>query len=246
MQLKINGISKSYNSRKALNNLSFTLDSGEITALIGSNGAGKTTVIKCLSKLISIDTGDISLNNINISIINNKDYPITYIPDTPIYFEQLTVLENLQFICSAYKTDTNQINILAKRLELEEYLDLLPSELSKGNKQKIMIVGGLLRNFDILIADEPFSGLDPVQIKVLKDIFLEQKDRGKMILVSIHSLDLAQTFCDKYVIIKKGELLIQANKDELLNMVSSQEDKEVTSVENAYLKLLEKEGTNNE
>lgn len=239
MSIKVDNISKSYGAKKVLKNVTFQMDSGEIVALIGSNGAGKTTTIKCLTKLINFDSGNIYIDNIKIGKMRNEEYKLSYIPDSPVYFEQLTVLENLQFICAAYKKDYNEINPIVEQLELQEYLTLIPDKLSKGNKQKLMVAGALLKDFDFLIADEPFNGLDPVQVNILKKIFIKQKDMGKIVLVSTHLLDLAQTFSDKYVILNKGEVLLEASKEDLFKHVNLSE-KDYT-IEDVYLKLLSKE-----
>ena len=238
MQLNVEHISKRYGTKKVLDGTSFVIKSGEITALIGGNGAGKTTTIKCLTKLMEVDEGNIYFNQQNIKSLKNKEYRVAYIPDAPVYFEQLTVLENLQFICAAYEQDEVKIMPLIKRLDLIDYMDLLPDELSKGNKQKIMIAGALLREFDILIADEPFIGLDSLRIKVLKEIFLEEKAKGKIILVSTHSLDLAQTFCDQYVILRKGKVILQADEAGVLQRGNRSDAQRIERIEEAYLEIL--------
>jgi ABC-2 type transport system ATP-binding protein len=243
MYLKFDKVSKFYNQKKVLDELDFRIKPGEIIALIGENGAGKTTTIKCLMKLIRIDKGNIFFDEKDIYKLKNKDYKISYIPDTPIYFEQLSVLENLQFICAAYKEDKSKIDSLVQRLELIDYLNVFPTELSQGNKQKLMIAGALLRDFDILIADEPFDGLDPLQIKILKELFIEKKKEGKIILVSIHSLDLAQTFCDYFVILKKGRLLLQGTKSELLNSINQIKHINVENIEDVYIHLFSEHST---
>ena len=212
MELKVEEIFKSYHHKKVLDGMSFVMNSGQITALIGSNGAGKTTMIKCLMKLIEPDRGQIYWNKENIRELKQKAYRVSYIPDAPIYFEQLTVLENLQFICAAYKQDESLIENIVRRLELTDFIDLLPNELSKENKQKLMIVAALLREFDILIADEPFSGLDPVQIKELKEIFLEKKEKGKV--------------------------LLQGSETDILAAVNRRSENKIEQMEAAYLQLL--------
>ena len=212
MELKVEEIFKSYHHKKVLDGMSFVMNSGQITALIGSNGAGKTTMIKCLMKLIEPDRGQIYWNKENIRELKQKAYRVSYIPDAPIYFEQLTVLENLQFICAAYKQDESLIENIVRRLELTDFIDLLPNELSKENKQKLMIVAALLWEFDILIADEPFSGLDPVQIKELKEIFLEKKEKGKV--------------------------LLQGSETDILAAVNRRSENKIEQMEAAYLQLL--------
>ncbi|WP_058485675.1 ABC transporter ATP-binding protein [Defluviitalea phaphyphila] len=240
MNISVINVSKTYETVKALKNVSFQLNSGEITALIGSNGAGKTTIIKCLTKLTNFDEGNIYIDDIDINKIKNENYKISYIPDAPVYFEQLTVLENLQFICSAYKKDYSEISPIIEELQLQEYLSFFPDKLSKGNKKKLMIAFALLKDFDILIADEPFDGLDPVLVKIFKNILLKQKKMGKIVLVSTHLLDLAQTFCDKYVILNNGKVLKEASKEKLFDSMDLVDKKDYT-VENIYLKLLEKD-----
>lgn len=212
MELKVEEIFKSYHHKKVLDGMSFVMNSGQITALIGSNGAGKTTMIKCLMKLIEPDRGQIYWNKENIRELKQKAYRVSYIPDAPIYFEQLTVLENLQFICAAYKQDESLIENIVRCLELTDFIDLLPNELSKENKQKLMIAAALLREFDILIADEPFSGLDPVQIKELKEIFLEQKEKGKV--------------------------LLQGSETDILAAVNRRSENKIEQMEATYLQLL--------
>lgn len=212
IELKVEEIFKSYHHKKVLDGMSFVMNSGQITALIGSNGAGKTTMIKCLMKLIEPDRGQIYWNKENIRELKQKAYRVSYIPDAPIYFEQLTVLENLQFICAAYKQDESLIENIVRRLELTDFIDLLPNELSKENKQMLMIVAALLREFDILIADEPFSGLDPVQIKELKEIFLEQKEKGKV--------------------------LLEGSETDILAAVNRRSENKIEQMEAAYLQLL--------
>ena len=161
---------------------------------------------------MSPDRGQIYWNKENIRELKQKAYRVSYIPDAPIYFEQLTVLENLQFICAAYKQDESLIENIVRRLELTDFIDLLPNELSKENKRKLMIVAALLREFDILIADEPFSGLDPVQIKELKEIFLEQKEKGKV--------------------------LLQGSETDILAAVNRRSENKIEQMEAAYLQLL--------
>lgn len=239
LRINVDRLSKSYGTSKVLKDVTFTIDSGEIVALIGANGAGKTTAIKCITKLANFDQGNIFIGQTDIKEITTETYKLSYIPDTPVYFEQLTVLENLQFICAAYEKDFIEIDVIVEKLDLQEYLSLLPDKLSRGNKQKLMIAAALLKDFNILIADEPFNGLDPIQVKKLKNILQEQKDQGKIVLVSTHLLDLAQTFCDKFVILEKGRVILESSREQLLQW-NDTKDQNIT-VEQAYLKLLSKD-----
>lgn len=172
----------------ALNELSFTLPENKVVGLIGANGAGKTTAIRHMIRYLKPDSGDITYRGEDIYGISNERYPITYIPDSSIFYEELTVMEHL----SKY-----------------------PMALSKGTRQKLSIACALLRTHELLIADEPFSGLDPGQIKVLKDIMLEEKSAGRTVLLSTHLLEVIENICDYYIFIDEGKLVTQGTFEDL-------------------------------
>lgn len=209
--ISVKNLTKIYNDKIVVNNISFEINNKEIICLLGPNGAGKTTTILMLLGLLSPDSGDILMNN-----DNKKNYSdIAYLPDNPICYEELSVEENIFFISKLYNKDYNIVSNIIDRLDLKEHLKKFPKDLSKGNKQKLSICIVLLRDFKVLIADEPFTGLDPQIIKELKDIFIELRKEGKTIIVSTHLLDLAETFCDKYLLINKGNLLGFGDKKSL-------------------------------
>ena len=203
-----------FNNDIALNNLSFQLPEKKIIGLIGANGAGKTTAIRHIIRYLKPDSGKISFKNEDIYGISNDRYPITYIPDTPIFYEELTVIEHLQFIAAMYGTN-EKIKPLINKLELEKHIDKFPLALSKGTKQKLSIACALLRSYELVIADEPFSGLDPRQIKVLKEIILEERENGRTVMLSTHLLDVIENICDYYVFIDEGKLITQGALNDL-------------------------------
>jgi len=187
--LTFENVTKKFENVKAVDALSFQIPENKIIGLIGANGAGKTTSLRMVIRYLLPDSGNIYYRDKDIYTLPDTAFPITYIPDTPVFFEELTVKEHLSFISTMYQTE-NKVSALISLLELEKHLDKVPSILSKGTQQKLMIICALLRNYEMLVADEPFTGLDPKQIKVLKDIFVEQRANGKTIILSTHLLDM--------------------------------------------------------
>ena len=213
--LTFENVSKSYGSVQALQSLSFSVPENKIIGLIGANGAGKSTTMRLIVRYLRPDSGSILFRQSPIGNLKNETFPIAYIPDVPIYYEELSVSEHLSFVSAMYNTESKK-DFLVQRLELKEHLDKVPSMLSKGNKQKLSIACAALRNYEILLADEPFSGLDPKQIKVLKDIILENKASGKTVILSTHLLDMIKSFCDEFFMIDHGKLLVQGNFEQII------------------------------
>jgi len=209
-------VTKKFDNITALDAISFQIPKNKIVGLIGANGAGKTTSLRLLIKYLRPDKGNIYYSGKNINSLPGTALTISYIPDTPVFFEELTVLEHASLISTMYQTES-KVEYLISLLELEKHLDKVPSVLSKGTQQKLMIMCALLRNYETLIADEPFTGLDPKQIKVLKDIFLQQKSEGKSIVISTHLLDVIENICDFYIMIDNGKLLGQGMIKEILS-----------------------------
>lgn len=234
--IEVKNMSKYYGEFQALKNISFSIKKSSIVGLIGSNGAGKTTIIKNMVKLLEPDSGEILLDGKNISKLS--EYPVSYIPDEPVYFEELTLYENLLFLCKIYKSDKNKILELSDRFKISEYFNNFPSQLSKGNQQKMMIVFSILRGFDLLIADEPFNGLDPEQINEFKNLLISLRNEGKTIMLSTHLLDLAETICDSFIFINRGMLVAEGTKKELLDLSKSSKN----SLESIFIDLVNQRG----
>lgn len=225
---------KKYDAVTALNHVSFQIDAGEVAGLIGANGAGKTTAIKLVTGYLSPDSGEIWLNGMSRTVGLMKDSGIAYIPDEPVYYDFMTVSEHLQFISAMYPEGEYGIEEIIAKFSLEEQLNKMPHTLSKGNKQKLLIATALLREFDLLIADEPFNGLDPKQIHVLKDTLSELKSRDKGILISTHLLDVIELFCDRYIMIEKGCIIGQGSKREIAEQFTLSED---LTIEEMYIQI---------
>lgn len=228
-------VSKSYGDFIALNKISFVIPQNSIVGLIGANGSGKTTLIKCMLSYFNDFTGNISIFGEEHTKINQTKNIFSYIPDAPVFYEELTVREHLEFIGRMYHTE-KEADSLIDTFELKEQLDKFPHELSKGNKQKLLICCAFLREYVVLVCDEPFSGLDPIQINRLREKISELKRRGKTIIVSTHLLSLIENLCDYFVMIDKGRLIGVGSIEEILK------GHEHTNLEDLYLYLAQSKG----
>ncbi len=211
--IEIKNVSKSYDGKvKALNDISFKIDNGEIFAFIGHNGAGKTTMIKSLVGILDFDSGDILINGKSI-----KKEPIeckremAYVPDNPDLYENMTGLDFINFICDIYDVslEDRKVNIekYSKMFEMDGKLGSDISSYSHGMKQKVALIAALSHNPDVLIMDEPFVGLDPKAVFDMKEVMHKMAKDGKTIFFSTHILDVAEKLCDRVAIIKKGEIV---------------------------------------
>lgn len=211
--IEIKNVSKSYDGKvKALNDISFKIDNGEIFAFIGHNGAGKTTMIKSLVGILDFDSGDILINDKSI-----KKEPIeckremAYVPDNPDLYENMTGLDFINFICDIYDVslEERKVNIekYSKMFDMDGKLGSDISSFSHGMKQKVALIAALSHNPDVLIMDEPFVGLDPKAVFDMKEVMHKMAKEGKTIFFSTHILDVAEKLCDRVAIIKKGEIV---------------------------------------
>lgn len=170
MYLELKNVRYAYDKQLVLKDINFGIEKGNITGLIGANGAGKTTTILNLTKKLTPQSGEILVDGNNLKDIKISNIKTAYIPDEPVYYEELTLLEHLQFVKALYPKNKIDIDQIIEMLELNEHLYKIPCMLSKGTLQKMMIALALIRDYDLLIADEPFNGLDPKQINIFKNI----------------------------------------------------------------------------
>lgn len=211
--IEIKNVSKTYNGKKkVLKNISFKIEGGEIFAFIGHNGAGKTTMIKCIMGILDFEEGDILIDNKSI-----KEEPLeckrimAYVADNPDLYENMKAIDFINFICDMYEVseDIRRENTLkyAKMFEIEDKLNDDISSLSHGMKQKIALIAALAHNPKVLIMDEPFVGLDPKAVYDMKEIMRDMAKDGKTIFFSTHILDVAEKLCDRVAIIKDGTIV---------------------------------------
>ena len=218
--LKIENLSGGYLSVPVLHEVSFSVGDGELVGLIGLNGAGKSTTINEIIGLLEPYTGSITIDGKSL-LDDPKIYrqKIGYIPESPQLYEELTLQEHLDTMIMAYKLERDttlaQAQQLLQLFRLEDKLDWLPTQFSKGMKQKVMIIQALLVQPRLLIVDEPFLGLDPLAIADLIDLLATEKQRGTAILMSTHVLDSAEKMCDRFVILHHGRVRAQGTLAEL-------------------------------
>ncbi len=211
--IEIKNVSKTYNGKKkVLKNVSFDIDSGEIFAFIGHNGAGKTTMIKSIIGILDFEEGDILIDGKSI-----KKEPIeckkimAYVPDNPDLYENMKAIDFINFICDIYDVSESKRreNTLkyAKMFEIEDKLNDDIASFSHGMKQKVALIAALSHDPEILIMDEPFVGLDPKAVYDMKEIMRTMAKDGKTIFFSTHILDVAEKLCDRVAIIKDGTIV---------------------------------------
>ncbi len=211
--IEIKNVSKTYNGKKkVLKNISFKIEGGEIFAFIGHNGAGKTTMIKCIMGILDFEEGDILVDNKSI-----KEEPLeckrimAYVADNPDLYENMKAIDFINFICDMYEVseDIRRENTLkyAKIFEIEDKLNDDISSFSHGMKQKVALIAALAHNPKVLIMDEPFVGLDPKAVYDMKEIMRDMAKDGKTIFFSTHILDVAEKLCDRVAIIKDGTIV---------------------------------------
>ena len=212
--------SKNGESKKAVDNLTLSIDGGQIMAFIGHNGAGKTTTLKAIAGIIDFDEGQILIDGIDIKKEPMKaKMEIAYLPDNPQLFEHLRGIEQINFICDVFgvsgKERKAKTEFYAKRLGIYDDLGGKISTYSHGMKQKLAIVCALVHNPKVLLMDEPFVGLDPVSSHELKEILKEKSSAGVAIFYSTHVLEVAEKLCSHVAIIKNGKLLCLGKMDEI-------------------------------
>ncbi len=211
--IEIKNVSKTYNGKKkVLKNVSFDIDSGEIFAFIGHNGAGKTTMIKSIIGILDFEEGDILIDGKSI-----RKEPIeckkimAYVPDNPDLYEYMKAIDFINFICDIYDVSESKRreNTLkyAKMFEIEDKLNDDIASFSHGMKQKIALIAALSHDPEILIMDEPFVGLDPKAVYDMKEIMRTMAKDGKTIFFSTHILDVAEKLCDRVAIINDGTIV---------------------------------------
>ena len=219
--IEFKGVSKSYTGdKKAINNITFDINDGEIFAFIGHNGAGKTTTIKSLVGIHDFDEGDILINGKSIRkepIECKKE--MAYVPDNPDLYENMKAIDFINFICDMYETPDNvrkdNIKKYSKMFEIENNLNDDISSFSHGMKQKIALIAAFCHEPSVLVMDEPFVGLDPKSVYNMKEIIRDMKKQGKTIFFSTHILDVAEKLCDRVAIIMNGEIVKVGNMNEI-------------------------------
>ncbi|MBQ1451595.1 MAG: ATP-binding cassette domain-containing protein, partial [Clostridia bacterium] len=209
MKLEVIDISKSFGEKQVLNGINFTVSSGEALGLLGRNGAGKTTTIRIIMQLFPPNSGEVLLDGKPIDIRSTN---IGYMPEERGLYPKKKVLEQLVYFAElkgASRADAvARADKLLDRLDMTEYRGVKLETLSKGNQQKIQLIATLMCDPDIVILDEPFSGLDPVNAMLLKDVVRDCIDEGKIVIFSSHQMNYIEEFCNHIVIINDGQIAV--------------------------------------
>jgi ABC-2 type transport system ATP-binding protein len=218
--IKLIHLSKQYGNHTAINDVQLTVNAGEIFGFIGPNGAGKTTTIQIMAGLLVPTSGNVILSDVSMN-----DHPVKakqlvgYIPDRPFIYEKLTGIEYLRFIGDFYHVPPSTFRARSEELltqfSLMDRCNELIEAYSHGMKQRLIMASALLHDPPIIIVDEPMVGLDPVAIKLVRDIFQQRSAQGTTIFMSTHTLSLAEQICHRVGIIHHGQLISTGTMDEL-------------------------------
>ena len=217
--LKVENITKYYNKNKAVDNLSFTVEKGEIFGLLGENGAGKTTTFRIILGLINASSGNVTLDGKKI------DYSLTdkigYVTEERSLLTKMTVKD--QILLYGVLKGMSEDNILKemrkwlKKFQIIDYENRKIKELSKGNQQKIQFIAAVINKPKLLILDEPFSGLDPINVEMLKKAIIELQETGCSIIFSSHQMEQIEDFCEKLVILSPGKVVVAGYLKDIKN-----------------------------
>jgi ABC-2 type transport system ATP-binding protein len=215
--VELAGVTKAYENKVAVCDLSLSIDAGQMFGLLGPNGAGKTSSIRMMMGITIPDSG--SINLFGKPFERSSLERVGYLPEERGLYKKMKVQEQLVFFGRLHGLDAaearKRATDWAKKLEIDDALDKKTEELSKGMQQKIQFIGALLHDPGLIVMDEPFSGLDPVNAKLLEQTLLELKDQGKAILFSTHRMDQVEKLCDSICLINKGEAVLAGKVREI-------------------------------
>ena len=216
MILELKNIDKSFGEKEVLKGVSFTAEGGKAFGLLGRNGAGKTTSIRILMNVFPANGGEVLIDG---KPIDYDKIGIGYLPEERGLYPKKLIIDQLMYFAElkgmSAKDATKAVDYWLGRLGMSEYRNKRLDTLSKGNQQKIQLITALAHDPDIVILDEPFSGLDPVNAMLLKDVVKEQISKGKIVLFSSHQMSYIEKFCDSIAIINAGKVAISGDLHEI-------------------------------
>lgn len=211
--LEVKNIVKKYGTNTAVNDLSFTVDDGEIFGLLGENGAGKTTTFRIIMGLLEPNSGNVLLDHEKIDY--SKTDKIGFVTEERSLLTKLSVQEQIEFYATLKGMEKQEIDKKLdewlEKFEITSYKNRKIKELSKGNQQKIQFISAVIHEPKLLILDEPFTGLDPINVKLMKETIIDLKNKGCSIIFSSHQMEYIEDFCEKLVILVKGKPILEGN-----------------------------------
>lgn len=235
--LQVTNLVKEYKKFRAVDNLSFTINPGEVVGLLGPNGAGKTTAMRCIAGILKPNHGQVLINGFDLeSDQSQAKKNLAFVPELPSLYELLTVDEHLRFVAMCF--DTVEIyesrkEELLRRYNLFEKRDDLVATLSKGMRQKLAVACALIHEANVMLFDEPIIGIDPAGVAEMKAEIVRARNNGAAILISTHLLDTAEKMCDRVIILARGKKLAEGTLAELQAM----NQMEGKSLEEVFLEL---------
>lgn len=259
MSLIIENVSKKFGNKKVVDNISIKLDKPEVFGLLGTNGAGKTTTIRMLLGIIKKDSGTITWNGLEV---DRKKVNFGYLPEERGVYPKVKIIDQLKYFAELKGMDTEtslkSIKKWAKILKVEEYLEMPAEKLSKGNQQKIQFMTAVIHDPELIVLDEPFSGLDPVNTEILKNVIIDLVKKGKYIIMSAHEMHTIEEFCTDILILNKGKTVLKGKIKDIkqtypANRVIIETNEDITKIieknnlkienshDNSYIIKIEKE-----
>ena len=236
--IELRSLTKRYGSFTAVNAVDLDVPRGELFGFLGPNGAGKTTTLRVIAGILRPSSGSVRIANIDLAA--NPDaakQKLGFIPDRPFIYEKLTGVEFLRFVAGLYGQSGDDVERRGRELlalfDLEEWRDELVESYSHGMRQKLIISSAFVHKPEVIVVDEPMVGLDPKAARTLKDLFREYTRRGHTIMMSTHTLEVAQTLCDRIAIIQRGVIRACGTMDDLRASAESG----VSGLEDIFLRL---------
>ena len=214
--LILEDVSKTFVEKKAVKGISFSLNKPGVFGLLGTNGAGKTTTIRMLLGIIKKDSGEITWNG---KKVDRKSVNFGYLPEERGVYPKVKIYDQLMYFAELKGMKKQEVDSAigtwAKKLKVEEYMQMPAEKLSKGNQQKIQFMTAVIHNPELVVLDEPFSGLDPVNTDLLKNIIIDLVKEGKYVIMSAHQMSTIEEFCSDILILNKGKTVLQGNLREI-------------------------------
>ena len=212
MGLKVENVSKHFGEKLAVDNISFDINKPGVFGLLGTNGAGKSTTIRMMLGILKKDSGEITWNG---KKVERKNVNFGYLPEERGIYPKSKIYEQLLYFADLKgmkkENASKEIDYWMDKLKVSEYKNMTAEKLSKGNQQKVQFITAILNDPELIVLDEPFSGLDPVNTELLKEVILELVEKGKYIVMSSHQMTSIEEFCSDVVIINKGKTVLKGN-----------------------------------
>lgn len=216
MGLVVQNVKKSYGDKTVVDGISFEMNHPGVFGLLGTNGAGKTTTIRMILGILKKDSGEINWNG---KKVERKNVNFGYLPEERGIYPKIKIIEQLTYFAKLKGMKEapakEEIKKWAEKLKVSDYLEMTAEKLSKGNQQKIQFIASILHSPELIILDEPFSGLDPVNTELLKNVIIELVSEGKYIIMSSHQMSSIEEFCTEVLILNKGKTVLQGNLNEI-------------------------------